>query len=161
MADTADTRAFLRHTLATLAYRAGKAVRGAPAEFAGFRAGETSRRAGEILAHVGDLMDWALHLCDGRHVWRDAVPQAWPGECARFFAAVQALDARLATPEPLGSTPEQIFQGPLADALTHVGQIALLRRLAGVAVKGENYYKADITAGRVGAEQSAPRVEFD
>jgi hypothetical protein len=162
MTETADpTRAFLRHTLATLAYRGGKAVRGAPFTFATFQAGEGSRSAGQILAHVGDLMDWALHLADGRHVWRDSTPQPWPEECARFFAALAALDARLSSAQPLGATPQRLFQGPIADALTHVGQIALLRRLAGAAVRGENYYKADIDAGRVGPEQATPRFEFD
>ncbi len=154
-------RALLRHTLATLAYRGGKAVRDAPESFATFQAGVGSRTAGQILAHVGDLMDWALQLADGRHVWHDATPQPWPREVARFFSAMGALDARLASPLPLGSSPEKLFQGPIADALTHIGQIALLRRLAGGAVRGENYYKAAIEAGRVGPEQAAPRFEFD
>jgi hypothetical protein len=161
MEDTAAARRFLRHSLATLAYRGGKVLRGAPEDFAGFRPGDTSRSAGQILGHLGDLMDWALQLCDGRHVWHDATPQAWPAECARFFAALAALDARLLSPQPLGSTPEKLFQGPIADALTHVGQIAMLRRLAGAALRGENYYKAEIAAGKVGSEQPAPRFEFD
>ena len=156
-----DDRAMLRHTLATLAYRGGKAVRDVPEGFATFQAGPGSRTAGQILAHVGDLMDWALQLADGRHVFHEATPQPWPQEVARFFTAVQVLDARLTEPAPLGSTPEKMFQGPIADALTHVGQIALLRRLAGAAVRGENYYKATIEAGRVGAEQAAPKYEFD
>ena len=54
-----------------------------------------------------------------------------------------------------------MFQGPIADALTHIGQIGMMRRMAGAPVRGENYFKADIAAGRVGAEQSAPRFEFD
>lgn len=161
MTQSSDARALLRHTLATLAYRGGKAVRGAPEGFAGFGAGEGSRSAGQILAHVGDLMDWALHLADGRQVWRDATPLPWTDECARFFAAVAAFDARLASPQPLVSSPQKLFQGPIADALTHVGQLALLRRLAGAAVRGENYYKAEIDAGRVGPAQAAPRMEFD
>ena len=159
MSDPART--MLRHTLATLAYRGGKAVRNVPEGFATFQAGPGSRTAGQILAHVGDLMDWALQLADGRHVFREATPQPWPQEAARFFAALQALDARLAAPDPLGSSPEKLFQGPVADALTHVGQIALLRRLAGSPVRGENYSRAEIVAGRVGAEQAPARREFD
>jgi hypothetical protein len=80
---------------------------------------------------------------------------------ARFFAALKEFDSYLASQAPLGFPSEKLFQGPVADALTHVGQIAILRRLAGAPVRGENYFKADITAGRVGAEQSGPRVEFD
>jgi hypothetical protein len=71
------------------------------------------------------------------------------------------LDARLAADTPLGFPPEKLFQGPVADALTHVGQIAMLRRMAGAPVKGENYFKAAIAAGTVGPQQPAPRVEFD
>lgn len=154
-------RAMLRHALATLAYRGGKAVRGAPPGFETFQAGPDSRTAGQILAHIGDLMDWAIPLADGRHLWREAPPSPWPQEVERFFAALRALDERLASAAPLGTTAERLFQGPIADAFTHVGQIALLRRLAGAAVRGENYYKATIEAGRVGAEQAAPKVEFD
>lgn len=153
-------RDLLRHTLATLAYRGGKAVRGAPPEFAKFRIREGTRTPEAILAHVGDLMDWALELTRGRHTWKDSRPLPWEEEVGRFFAAVRRLDDALAS-EPLGSPPEKIFQGPIADALTHVGQIAMLRRLAGAPMRGENYYKADIAAGRVGPEQAPPRVEFE
>lgn len=154
-------RAFLRHTLATLAYRGGKAVRGAPASFTSFRAAEGSRPAGSILAHVGDLLDWALKLADGEHVWREVPPAEWEDDVGRFFEGLARLDERLAAEAPLGFPAAQIFQGPIADALTHVGQIAMLRRLAGVPVKGENYFKAEIVAGRVGAEQALPRREFE
>jgi hypothetical protein len=79
----------------------------------------------------------------------------------RFFDGLGRLDAYLASDAPLGAPPEKLFQGPLADALTHVGQLAMLRRVAGAAVKGENYFKADIAVGRVGADQPPPRREFD
>jgi len=163
-------RDLLRHTLATLAYRGGKAVRGAPPEFARFRVAaaggaargsDRTRTPEAILAHVGDLMDWALELTRGRHTWKDSSPLPWEEEVGRFFAAVSRLDEALAASEPLGCPPERLFQGPIADALTHVGQIAMLRRLAGAPMRGENYYKADIEAGRVGPEQAPPRVEFE
>jgi hypothetical protein len=154
-------RQFLRHTLATLAYRAGKAVRDVPPGFESWKAGPTTRSPAEILAHVGDLMDWGLALASGRERWSDSAPRGWADEVARFFKALQAFDDYLAGTEPLAADVERLFQGPVADALTHVGQIALLRRLAGGAVRGENYFKADIEAGRVGAEQAAPRREFD
>ncbi len=154
-------REMLRHTLATLAYRGGKALRDAPTGFAGFRAGETTRTAGEILAHVGDLLDWALSIAKGQETWREAEPLPWERGAERFFAALGTLDARLASGAPLQASAEKMFQGPIADALTHVGQIALLRRLAGSPVRGESYFRADIALGRVGPEQSAPRREFD
>ena len=154
-------REFLRHTLATLAYRGGKAVRGVPEGVAGFRAGEGSRTPLQILAHVNDLLDWALALCRGEHVWRDSTPVDWSTESARFHACMAALDARLAGGDPLGFPAERIFQGPIADALTHVGQIAYLRRLAGAPVRAENYFRSEIVAGRVGPEQAAPVREFE
>jgi hypothetical protein len=157
----AEKRDLLRHTVATLAYRAAKTLRGVPEGFGGFRAGPTSRSAGEIVAHLGDLLDWALELADGRQTWRETPAGEWPAQVDRFFAALRRFDERLAAPEPLAIEEQRLFQGPVADALTHVGQIALLRRLAGGAQRGENYLRADIVAGRVGAEQTAPKREFD
>lgn len=153
-------RELLRHTLATLAYRAGKAVRHAPEGFAGFQAGQGTRTPGQILAHVGDLMDWACSIAAGKQAWSDSKPLPWDKEAERFFAALQTFDDFLASAEPLHAPAEKLFQGPIADALTHVGQIAILRRLAGAPVKGENYFKAEIETGRVGAAQAAPKREF-
>jgi hypothetical protein len=154
-------RPMLRHTLATLAYRGSKAVRDAPEGFVGYRASPSSRTPGQILAHVGDLLDWAVGLADGRHEWHDSPPLAWEEEIGRFHAGLATLDQRLASDAPLGFSGERLFQGPIADALTHVGQITLLRRMAGAPVRGENYFKAEISAGRVGPDQSPPRREFD
>jgi hypothetical protein len=151
----------LRHALATLAYRGGKAVRGVPGEFGQFKVAPGTRTPGEILAHIGDLLDWALWLADGKHVWHDSPPRPWKREVARFFAALKKFDRRLAAQKPLGFPPEKLFQGPIADALTHVGQIAMLRRIAGYPLRGENYFLAQIAAGRVGAKQRAPIREFD
>jgi hypothetical protein len=156
-----DSRALLRHTVAVVAYRGGKAVRDAPATFAEFRTGDSTRTPVQILAHIGDLFDWALSLAIGQQKWNSSTPLPWDEEVTRFFAALNRFDAYLASDAPLGNPTEQLFQGPVADALTHVGQIALLRRLSGSPVRGENYFVADILAGRVGAAQSAPRFEFD
>lgn len=154
-------RRLLRHTVATLAYRAGKAVAGAPAAFAHFRASEGTRTPLEILAHIGDLLDWALSHARGDERWHDSAPESWDAEVGRFFAALRAFDEYLASGAPLGASAEKLFQGPVADALTHVGQIAILRRQAEAPVRGENYLEAEIEVGRVGAEQSTKRVEFD
>ena len=157
----ADGRQFLRHCVATLAYRGGKALRAAPDRFEQFRISETTRSSGEILAHIGDLLDWALSLAEGHPRWHDSPSLAWEEGVQRFFAALAALDVYLASDAPLQAPPEKIFQGPVADALTHVGQIATRHALAGAPVRGENYFVADIVAGRVGPEQSPPRREFD
>jgi len=153
-------RELLRHTVATLAYRAGKALRDAPPSFATFVVSPGTRTPGQILAHLGDLFDWALSMAEGAQKWHDSATQSWDADCDRFFRALEAFDDYLASGAPLGTTIERLFQGPVADALTHTGQIAMLRRIAGAPVRGENYARAEITRGRVGAEQAAPRAEF-
>lgn len=154
-------RDLLRHTVATLAYRGAKALRGAPESFAAYRVAASTRTPAQVLAHVGDLLDWALALAQGRSTWRDSAPLPWGEETARFHQALRRLDEYLASGAPLGHPAEQLFQGPIADALTHVGQISMLRRLAGAPVRGENYLRADIVAGRVGPEQAPAQREFD
>ncbi|HXZ33614.1 MAG TPA: hypothetical protein VEH30_15160 [Terriglobales bacterium] len=158
MATTDQKRELLRHTVATLAYRGAKAVRGAPVEFGDFNG--TGKTPGKILAHVGDLMDWALSMANGTRQWQDSTPLPWDQEVQRFFKALKAFDDYLASAQPLQAPAEKLFQGPVADALTHVGQIAMLRRLAGAAIKGENYFGADIVMGRVGPQQTPPKREF-
>lgn len=154
------SREFLRHTLATLAYRAGKALRGAPDSFASFRCSDGGRSPVEIVAHMGDLMDWGLSIAQGNQKWNNATPQAWGAEVNRFFAALKAFDDFLASDQELGSPAEKLFQGPVADALNHTGQVAMLRRMAGAKIKGENYFVAEIASGTVGLEQAAPKREF-
>ena len=153
-------RQLLRHTLATLAYRGGKTLRGAPDNFASFNCGSGCRSAGDILAHIGDLLDWALSMAEGNQKWQDSKRRSWDDDVKRFHSALAALDAYLASDKPLQAPIEKLFQGPVADALTHVGQIAILRRLAGAPVRGENYFVAEIAAGRVGPDQVAPKREF-
>jgi hypothetical protein len=162
MSTTADpARQLLRHTVATVAYRGGKALRGAPESFAQFTLSDSPRTPAKILAHIGDLFDWALSMAKGEAAWHDSQPLGWDAEVTRFFAALKKFDDYLASPEPLHAPAESLFQGPIADALTHIGQLAMLRRLAACPIKGENYFKADIAAGHVGPDQSAPRREFD
>jgi hypothetical protein len=153
-------RQLLRHTLATLAYRGGKAVRNAPTGFADFQAGAGVRAPGQILAHIGDLLDWGLSIAQGRRTWHDSKPLPWEQEVERFFAALKKFDDFLVSSEPVQASIEKIFQGPVADALTHVGQINILRRLASAPVKGESYYEAAIETGRVSGDQAAPKREF-
>jgi len=155
-----DDRTLLRHTLATLAYRGGKTIRDAPASFADYGGSDSGRTAGKILAHMGDLMDWALSMADGSRQWHDATPLPWEKEGERFFAALKKFDDYLASENELKAPAEKLFQGPIADALTHVGQLAMLRRMAEAPIRGENYYAAEITIGRVGADQAPPRKPF-
>jgi len=135
-------------------------VRDAPASFAGFKSADTTRTPGQILTHLGDLYDWALSVARGSETWHNSQPLEWGKEVERFFAAVKKFDDHLASNEPLHASIEKLFQGPVADSLTHIGQLAMLRRLSGFPIKGENYAEAEIAAGRVGAQQAAPRREF-
>ncbi len=157
----ASRRSLLRHTVATVAYRGGKVLKDVPSGFSAFSAGDGSRSAGQILAHLVDLFDWALSKARGAEAWAESPVGSWDEDAARFHAALGALDAYLASEAPLHVSPEEIFQGPVADALNHVGQIALLRRLAQAPIRGENYARAEIVAGRTGSSQAAPRREFD
>ena len=156
-----DGREFLRHTLATVAYRGGKAVREVSADFATLKISSSSRTPVQILAHIGDLFAWALTMARGAQEWNPAPPLPWSDEVERFFRTVAEFDAYLASDEPLCTPAEKLFQGPVADALTHVGQLTMQRRAFGSPVRGENYSKAEIEIGRVGRDQAAPKREFD
>jgi hypothetical protein len=153
-----EKRELLRHALATVAYRAARALSGAPEDFGAFAG--AGRQPVEILAHMGDLFDWALAAAQGRMHWHLSAPLPWAAERQRFFAALKAFDAHLASAETLHAPAERLLQGPVADALTHVGQLAMLRRLAGIPTRGENFYVAAIAQGQVDAEQPEPVEPF-
>jgi hypothetical protein len=154
-------REFLRHMLATVAYRGGKALRDAPESFAMLKISESSRAPVEILSHIGDLYDWALSLAQGKEAWFNSTPQSWGTEVERFFESLKRLEDFLSSTQPLACDPEKLFQGPIADSLTHIGQIGMLRRVGGSHVRGENYFKAEIGSGNVGPQQKPPVREFD
>src|SRR5437868_5006293 len=99
----------LRHTLATLAYRGGKSVRDVDQEFADFRPAPSTRTPVEILAHIGDLLDWAVQLAGGKHSFHESTPLPWDQEVARFFRALETLDQHLASDEPVGFSSEKLF----------------------------------------------------
>lgn len=162
MSETGDLeKVWLRHTVATVAYRAGRVLRDAPPAFAEFKAAEGTRTPVEIVAHLGDLLEWSLRLAKGQREWVRSTPLSWDAEVERFYAALASLDGWLAGDAPLGYKAERLFQGPIADALTHVGQLAMLRRLAGAPVRSEVMVRAEVVVGRVGPEQAPPWKEFD
>jgi hypothetical protein len=153
-----DDRALLRHALAVLAYRGGKPLRDAPGSFATFEGGgQTPLR---ILGHIADLLDWALSICRGQEKWPSVELGTWDAEVSRFYASLAALDAYLGSDAPIHAEIPRLLAGPIADALTHVGQLAMLRRMAGAPTIGENYFRADIVTGRVGPDQSPPARPF-
>jgi hypothetical protein len=145
-------REVLRHLLATVAYRGGVAVLDAPEHFDVFRAHETTRTPGEVLAHIGDLFEGSLCLLKGDLVYLTSAPLPWKEEIARFLSSVKELDRYLASDASLACPVEKLIQGPIGDALTHVGQLVMLRRFAGKPVRVENYFSAEIVAGRIDGE---------
>lgn len=154
-----EKRELLRHTVATVAYRATRALEGTPDSFATF-SGTGGRQPAKLLAHMADLFDWALSIARGNQQWRNSEALPWPAAQKHFFAALKAFDDYLASDAPVHGSLERLFQGPIADALTHVGQLAMMRRLAGTPGRGENIHAADIAVGRVGAEQAEPVRPF-
>jgi hypothetical protein len=158
---TDPKRGFLRHMLATIAYRAAKVERYAPPGFGTFQLGKNARTPVEIIAHMGDLFDWALTMAGGKEKWVQSKAGSWRKEVERFHGSLLALDRYLASDAPLAVTPEELFQGPISDALTHIGQIAIMRRQDDSPVRSEVYAKASIAAGRVGTEQPKSPFEFD
>ncbi len=156
MPDMNEKREFLRHSVAALAYRAARALEAAPESFATFDG--CGRHPIQILAHMGDLFDWALSAVQGSERWRNSTPLAWEEEKLRFFAALRRFDDYLASDAPLHIAAEKLFQAPVADALTHVGQLAMMRRLAGSPTCGENFIVASIAAGQV-SEHQPPAVQ--
>ena len=150
----------LRQLTATLAYRAAKVLRDVPPSFASYSCGDSTRTPVRILAHMGDLMEWGVSMATGGYAWKAAGTDDWDAEVKRFFDGLAALDAALAA-EPFNGSVDKMIQGPLADALTHVGQLAMMRGRAGIAVRPESYARADIAVGRVGLAQSPPGKEFD
>ncbi len=152
-------RQLLRHLIATLAYRTAKAVRGAPEGFADYQAPGGVKTPVRVLAHMGDLMEWALRMAQGNKEWREATPLPVELEGERFFASLKALDDFLASDSPLQSV-ERLMQGPIVDAITHAGQLAMLRRQAGSPIRAEAYFISEIAVGRVGADQAPPRREL-
>jgi hypothetical protein len=159
--DAETTRTVLRHLAATLAYRAAKVLRDVPADFAAKPFGMSTRQPVRIVAHLADLMAWGVTLARGDYQWKAAGSSDWDVEVGRFFDGLATLDDELVTRKLTIETMEKLIQGPLADALTHVGQLAMLRGMAGAAIRPESYARAEIVRGRVGPEQAAPRREFD
>ncbi len=140
-------RELLRHMVATVAFRGRIAIADAPAGFADFRVTETTRSPGEILAHIGDLLIGSHYLLKGEFVELVSAPLPWHEEAVRFFGAVKELDAFLASESPLAHPVEKFIQGPIGDALTHIGQIVMLRRIAGAPIRQDPYFTAEIVPG--------------
>ena len=158
-------RQLLRHAVATIAYRGGNALRNAPATFADYRCGDSMRTPGQILAHIGDLLEWSTRMVQGdeslRAAWRPLPATTWNQDMDRFYAALSALDASLQGDRPMGISAAILFQGPISDVITHIGQLAMLRHMSGAKVKSEVMVRAEIVVGRVGPEQTTSQFEFD
>lgn len=161
MATTDPSRLVLRQLAATLAYRAAKVLRDAPQGFDQQTFGSSTRQPVRIVAHMADLMTWGVSIAAGGKEWKAEGSDDWAKEVDRFFSGLAALDAAIAIDGPFAGSIEKLIQGPFADALTHVGQLAMLRGMAGAPVRPESYARAKIVVGAVGLEQAPPGFEFD
>ena len=151
-----DKRALLRHFLAALAYRTQKALRDAPADFGSFRAVDGVRTPSELVRHMTSVLGYARTLYEGGRYWPDPLPSL-VDEITRFHEMLQDLAHHVETGSLLeGMTEERLLQGPLSDAMTHAGQLAMLRRLAGAPVAPENFVRAEIDPERLGPDQAGP-----
>ena len=151
-----EKRALLRHFLAAIAYRTQKALRGAPESFASFRAARRVRTPHELVSHMDSVLGYALTFFVGGSYRPEPLPE-FAAEVLRFHGKLEDLSRHLERGTPLkGITPERLLQGPLSDAMTHAGQIALLRRLSGSPVPPENFLFAEVTASNIGPDQPPP-----
>lgn len=156
-----DAARAVRHLIATLAYRAAKVLRDTPPGFDATTFGSATRRPVQIVAHMADLMAWACTLAQGDYVWKAEGSSDWNVEVQRFFTGLETLDRALTADGSFAGSVEKLIQGPIADALTHVGQLSMLRGMAGYPVRPESYARAQIVIGRVGLDQAAPVREFE
>jgi hypothetical protein len=152
-----DKRSLLRHFLAALAYRTQKALRDGPAEFGDFRVAPAVRTPAELVRHMTSVLGYARTFFIGGQYWPEELP-ALQDEIGRFHKMLHDLDRHISAGTPLleGMTAERLLQGPFADAMTHAGQLAMLRRLSGAPVPPENFIVANIDAERLGVDQAEP-----
>ena len=148
-------QALLRHFVAAIGYRSAKALRDAPPTFATFEAGEKSRTPRQLVRHMSGVLNYAIALVhEPRPLLADRA--SYEAEVERYFALLRELAERLQDVELSDAAAERLLQGPLADAMTHVGQLALLRRLSGSPIPPEDFYQAAVDPRRLGLDQIAP-----
>ncbi len=148
-----EKRAMLRHFLAALAYRTQKALRDAPPEFADFEAGSRVRSPRELIRHMKNVMGWACATLRGES-YRAETSETFQDEVARFHATLDALPGELHTGGPISqTTAERLLQDPFSDAMTHAGQLAMLRRLHGSPVPPENFFVAEVDPSNLSMDQ--------
>ena len=138
----------LRHAVATLAYRARKPLKDAPEEMDAARLCEGGMSGREVVDHMSDVLLWGAGHVSGNPRWATANSPTWEMACDRFWTALAGFDLIIDT-HAEDCPVDRILQGPVADCLTHVGQLATLRRMAGAPIEPENYFKAEIEAGHV------------
>jgi hypothetical protein len=149
-------RQLLRHYLASIAYHAQKAIRGAPPSYWAFSPGNQVRTPETILRHMTSVLGYARTFFVGGIYRPESLP-AIQAEIDQFHQILEDVSQLLDTSSPLQSITElQLLQGPFSDVMTHIGQLSLLRRLYGSPVPPENFIYAEMSATRLGKDQQEP-----
>lgn len=137
----------LRCYLAGLVFRFEHVTAGTGEEFAKFEAGHGVRTPQQIVRHMTGLVLLARDQFE-EVAGRRPEPLPWPEEKSRFVATVWDFDTLVSKGSGLRedrSIPSMahVWNGPLSDLMTHVGQLATLRRLAGDPVPAVRYSQVD------------------
>lgn len=139
---------YLRHTLATIAYRFQKSVSVAGKGFAGFSLGKGSRNTTEIIHHIYHVLWWTrVFVQEERFINEKPEKLSFALEIKRVNSELAVLD-KVFSETALGMDfSKRLLQGPLSDVLTHIGQLSMLSRLNGHPIKGEDFSSAEISTG--------------
>jgi hypothetical protein len=150
-----EKNALMRHFLASIAYHATKALKDAPNNYPDLEMGNGIRTPKMILRHISGVLTYAHSFYEHYDsTWLDV--RTWEEEVERFYYVLSKLDKSIQEKNPIGVSVEQMLQGPLSDSMEHVGQLLMLRRVAGSPVPSENFIYADIRVGVVGPDQPKP-----
>jgi len=150
------SRHLLQHFLAALAYRTQKALRDAPQGFDAFTAGENVRSPHQLLWHMTSVIGYARTMLRGGTFSPPGLATL-EEEIVRFHDTLRALHDDFGDESLTAQiSDEQFLQGPLSDAMTHAGQLAMLRRMFGSPVASENFIFAAVHTDNVSASQAEP-----
>ncbi len=135
---------FIQHFLKVLSYRFEKAIHNAAESYPKHASGHGIRTPLELLGHMNGVLEFAISSLKNQPR-RNIPEQSWQEQITLYYEKLKELNQLMQENSFDTDTLERILQGPLADAMTHIGQLAMMRRLANSAIAGENYFAADMS----------------